>query len=53
MTQKTVVITGGNRGIGLNITEKFIDAGYFVVVGARQELGLTKRYGNNIAFIKS
>ena len=52
MTQKTVVITGGNRGIGLNITEKFIDAGYFVVVGARQELGLTERFGNNITFLE-
>jgi len=51
MTKKTVVITGGNRGIGLSITEAFIDAGYFVVVGARQELGLTKRFAEKILFV--
>jgi len=37
MKQKTVIITGGNRGIGLSITEAFLQAGYFVVVGARQQ----------------
>ena len=51
MDQKSVVITGGNRGIGLNITEAFINAGYYVVVGARKELGLCEKFGDNIAFI--
>jgi len=51
--QKTVVITGGNRGIGLSITEAFIDAGYFVVVGARQEMDLTKRFGERILFVST
>lgn len=32
---KSVVITGGNRGIGRSITEAFVKAGYTVVVGAR------------------
>ena len=32
---KTVLITGGNKGIGLSTTEKFIDAGYVVIVVAR------------------
>jgi NAD(P)-dependent dehydrogenase (short-subunit alcohol dehydrogenase family) len=45
MNQKTMVITGGNRGIGLDITEAYVKAGYFVVVGARQELGLGSRFG--------
>lgn len=49
--QKTVVVTGGNRGIGLSITEAFVDAGYFVVVGARQEAGLANRFGGQVAFI--
>jgi len=53
MTQKSVVITGGNRGIGLNITEAFVDEGYFVVVGARQELGLEKRFGKQLSFIQT
>ncbi len=51
MKQKTVVITGGNRGIGLNITEAYVNAGYFVIVGARQELGLGTRFGDQIRFI--
>jgi len=51
MKSKTVVITGGNRGIGLSITEAFVDAGYFVIVGARQEAGLGKRFGNKLKFV--
>ncbi len=33
----TVIITGGNRGIGRSITESFVKAGYTVIVGARTE----------------
>ena len=47
---KSVVITGGNRGIGLDITEAFVREGYFVVVGARQERGLNDRFGDRVAF---
>ena len=32
---KSVVITGGNRGIGRSITESFLKANYTVLVGAR------------------
>lgn len=32
---KTAVITGGNRGIGLAITECFLNSGWSVVVGCR------------------
>lgn len=53
MKQKSVVITGGNRGIGLNITEGYINAGYFVVVGARQELGLGSRFGDKVKFVST
>jgi NAD(P)-dependent dehydrogenase (short-subunit alcohol dehydrogenase family) len=51
MKQKTVVITGGNRGIGFNITEAFVNAGYYVVVGARQDVGLSNIFGDNVKFI--
>lgn len=51
MNQKTAVITGGNRGIGLYLTEAYINAGYFVVVGARQELGLADKFGDKVKFI--
>jgi NAD(P)-dependent dehydrogenase (short-subunit alcohol dehydrogenase family) len=48
--QPTVVITGGNRGIGLNITEAFVNAGYFVVIGARNNYGLHKKFGKQVVF---
>jgi len=51
MVQRSVVITGGNRGIGLGITEAFVDADYRVVVGARQEAGLGKRFGGRVTFV--
>lgn len=51
MKQKSVVITGGTRGIGLSITETFVKADYFVVVGARQEMGLTSRFGDKVSFV--
>jgi 3-oxoacyl-[acyl-carrier protein] reductase/meso-butanediol dehydrogenase/(S,S)-butanediol dehydrogenase/diacetyl reductase len=51
MKQKSVVVTGGNRGIGLSITEAYVNAGYFVVVGARKELGLGERFGDKVHFV--
>jgi 3-oxoacyl-[acyl-carrier protein] reductase/meso-butanediol dehydrogenase/(S,S)-butanediol dehydrogenase/diacetyl reductase len=51
MTRKTVVVTGGNRGIGLGITEAFVDAGYAVVVGARSAAGVTERFGDAVRFV--
>jgi 3-oxoacyl-[acyl-carrier protein] reductase/meso-butanediol dehydrogenase/(S,S)-butanediol dehydrogenase/diacetyl reductase len=51
MPSKSVVITGGNRGIGLGITEAFVNADYFVVVGARQDSGLKKKFGDRVAFV--
>ena len=34
---KVVIITGGNRGIGLGITNSFLESGYNVIVGARNK----------------
>ena len=51
MNQKSVVITGGNRGIGLSLTARFVSAGYSVVVGARQEAGLGKRFNGQVIFV--
>ena len=45
-----VVVTGGNRGIGLNITEAFVNAGYYVVIGARNDYSLHKKFGNKVFF---
>ena len=49
-SSKSVVVTGGNRGIGLKITEAFVQAGYFVVVGAREERGLKNLFGDCVVF---
>jgi 3-oxoacyl-[acyl-carrier protein] reductase/meso-butanediol dehydrogenase/(S,S)-butanediol dehydrogenase/diacetyl reductase len=51
MTQKTVVITGGNRGIGLSITQAFVEAGYVVFVGARKDTGLAAKFGDRVIFV--
>lgn len=53
MHKKSVVITGGNRGIGLSLTERFVDAGYSVIVGARQEAGLRSRFGDQVSFVST
>jgi NAD(P)-dependent dehydrogenase (short-subunit alcohol dehydrogenase family) len=51
MTTKTVVITGGNRGIGLSITEAFVADGYSVFVGARNVAGLRDKFGDRVTFV--
>lgn len=51
METKTVVITGGNRGIGFHITEAFVQAGYTVLVGARDENSLVKKINGKVIFI--
>jgi len=52
MSQRTAVVTGGNRGIGYDITKAFIDAGFHVVVGARQERGLKETFGDQVTFVE-
>ena len=48
--QNSVVITGGNRGIGIGITESFLEAGYKVIVGARTKGDLESLTTKNIIF---
>ncbi len=52
MNNRTAIITGGNKGIGLNITEAFIKSNYKVVVGARNDTGLEKRFPGKTRFLK-
>jgi 3-oxoacyl-[acyl-carrier protein] reductase/meso-butanediol dehydrogenase/(S,S)-butanediol dehydrogenase/diacetyl reductase len=47
---KTVIITGGNRGIGEAITRSFNAHGYDVMIGARTDTGLAKQLGNKTHF---
>jgi len=51
MTQKTAIITGGNRGIGLSLTEAFVKAGYAVVVGSRSDTGVQERFPGKVRFV--
>ncbi|EMJ34559.1 oxidoreductase, short chain dehydrogenase/reductase family protein, partial [Leptospira interrogans str. FPW1039] len=50
--KKTAIITGGNKGIGLGITEAFFEAGYHVVVGARQKIDLS-RFADRVRFVST
>jgi 3-oxoacyl-[acyl-carrier protein] reductase/meso-butanediol dehydrogenase/(S,S)-butanediol dehydrogenase/diacetyl reductase len=47
---KTVIITGGNKGIGLGITESFVNAGFRIVVGARSSMNL-KPFADKVRFV--
>lgn len=49
---RTVIITGGNRGIGEAITRAFWEEGYHVLVGARTDTNLTQQLGERARFQK-
>lgn len=49
---KTVVITGGTRGIGLEITRAFCTAGYQVFVGARTQPAHTD-FPSSVRFVRT
>ena len=46
----TVIVTGGNRGIGRSITESFAKAGYTVIVGARTEQNIQEINPKHVIF---
>jgi len=52
MGQKTVVITGGTHGIGLDITRAFVNAGYFVVIGARRPSSTLDQFGQLVTYVQ-
>ena len=49
---KTVIITGGTKGIGAEIAKKFMDANYKVIIGARKKAGLALESHRNLRFYK-
>ena len=51
MKMKSVVITGGNKGIGLDITKCFLKNGYTVIIGAREKTVSLSTLGPNIYFL--
>jgi 3-oxoacyl-[acyl-carrier protein] reductase/meso-butanediol dehydrogenase/(S,S)-butanediol dehydrogenase/diacetyl reductase len=53
MKRKTVVITGGGRGMGAVLSKRFFDAGYHVVIIARTDSGMAATMGDRGLFIKA
>jgi len=51
--KKTVIITGGNKGIGLDITRVFSESNYQVFVGARENTSELEGLGENVYFVKT
>lgn len=49
-TKRTVVITGGTKGIGASISRSFYEKGYYVVIGARSDSGLAAELGEHALF---
>ena len=47
---KTIVITGGTKGIGSDIARKFLSEGWDVLIGARQETGLALEKHERLKF---
>ena len=47
--ENSVIITGGNKGIGLEIAEKFLKKNFIVVVGGRTKINLKNK---NLFFIQ-
>lgn len=50
MTKRTIIITGGSRGIGATISETFHAEGYNVVIAGRKDTGLATKLGNRAQF---
>jgi NAD(P)-dependent dehydrogenase (short-subunit alcohol dehydrogenase family) len=50
MNKRTVIITGGTKGIGAAISEAFHDEGSYVIIGARSDNGLAKKLGERALF---
>lgn len=48
---KTAIITGGNRGIGLDITKAFVAVGYKVIVGARHDTDIEEQFNGHTKFV--
>ena len=51
MRERTVIVTGGSRGIGAEISAAFHAAGFRVVIAARTDTGLASKLGERARFI--
>jgi NAD(P)-dependent dehydrogenase (short-subunit alcohol dehydrogenase family) len=48
---RTIIITGGTKGIGAYISEKFHQEGWFVVAASRKSSALLKKKCTNISYL--
>ena len=48
---KTLVITGGNKGMGKEIARYFLKKGYNVFIGARTDNGVAEEFGEGAFFV--
>lgn len=53
MAQRTILITGGSRGIGAAISRAFHAAGESVVIAGRTDTGLAAELGDRARFVKT
>jgi NAD(P)-dependent dehydrogenase (short-subunit alcohol dehydrogenase family) len=53
MSARTVVITGGSKGIGLSITQAFLSEGFQVFVGSRNIGDIPSLKSKNVRFIQT
>ena len=51
MTERTIIITGGSRGIGAAISTAFHASGHQVVIGGRTDTGLAATLGQRARFV--
>lgn len=51
MVERTIIITGGSRGIGASISGVFHAAGHYVVIAGRTDTGYSKTLGQRASFI--
>jgi NAD(P)-dependent dehydrogenase (short-subunit alcohol dehydrogenase family) len=47
----TAIVTGGSRGIGLSMVDAFGDAGFRVLIGAREDTGMAEVLGERVRFL--
>ena len=52
-SSRTIIITGGSRGIGAAISAAFYDRGDKIVIAARTDTGFAKKLGDRALFIQA
>jgi len=51
--KRTVIITGGTKGIGASISKYFHDMGDYVLISAREDNGLAEQLGERARYVKT